>query len=108
MARPERDTDPMQRAFELRFQVYCEECGFLPSHNYPQRMESDAYDAVCAHACALNADDALVGYARLVRAYQCHGLPLCPTAFATGSRRWNGRWRRSWRRYIFRSGASGQ
>jgi N-acyl amino acid synthase of PEP-CTERM/exosortase system len=57
----------MQRAFELRYQVYCEECRFLPASDYPQRRESDEHDARSAHFCAFNLRDELVGYVRLVR-----------------------------------------
>jgi N-acyl amino acid synthase of PEP-CTERM/exosortase system len=59
--------DWMQRILELRFQVYCQECKFLPSSNYPDGHEIDEYDANAVHFCAFNARDELVGYVRLVR-----------------------------------------
>jgi N-acyl amino acid synthase of PEP-CTERM/exosortase system len=62
-----RDDELMRRVLELRFQVYCEECGFLPSADYPEHTESDLHDATAAHFCALNLNHELVGYVRLVR-----------------------------------------
>ncbi len=66
-AHADRDEDLMRRIFELRFQVYCQECGFLLSAEYPDRQESDEHDAGSAHFCAFNSADELVGYVRLVR-----------------------------------------
>ena len=57
----------MRRIFELRFQVYCKECGYLPSANYPEGLEADEYDADAVHFCTFNSTDELVGYVRLVR-----------------------------------------
>lgn len=62
-----RDDALLNRVFELRFQVYCLECGFLPSANYPDRREIDEYDANSAHFCAFDLRDNLVGCVRLVR-----------------------------------------
>lgn len=62
-----RDDALMRRVFELRFQVYCLECGFLPSANFPDRQEIDEHDANSAHFCALDLRDKLVGCVRLVR-----------------------------------------
>ena len=75
-ARPERDQALMQRAFELRYQVYCEECHFLPASDYPQRRESDDFDTHSAHFCAFNLRDELVGYVRLVRSNDRGGFPF--------------------------------
>lgn len=61
-----RDNALMQRVFELRYQVYCLECGFLPAADYPDRCEIDEYDAISAHFCTFNLRDELVGYVRLV------------------------------------------
>ncbi len=62
-----RDDALMRRVFELRFQVYCLECGFLPTANYPDRREVDEHDANSAHFCTFNLRDELAGYVRLVR-----------------------------------------
>jgi len=61
-----RDNALMQQVFELRFQIYCLERGFLPATNYPDRCEIDEYDASSAHFCAFNLRHELVGYVRLV------------------------------------------
>lgn len=64
---PVCDKALMARVFKLRFQVYCVECGLLARADYPDRQESDAYDAASTHFCAFNQGDELVGYVRLVR-----------------------------------------
>lgn len=66
--RPAIDPALMQCAHSLRFQVYCSECGFLPAEDYPDGMETDMHDAVSQHFCALNLQQELVGYVRLVPA----------------------------------------
>ena len=71
-----RDTALMHRAFELRYQVYCLECGFLPAANYPDRCEIDEYDAISAHFCAFNLQGELVGYVRLVRPDPTQSFPF--------------------------------
>ena len=73
---PGHDDALMERVFELRFQVYCEECRFLPSAAYPQRSERDAHDAGSTHFCAFNHADELVGYVRLVRPDARSSLPF--------------------------------
>ena len=77
-----RDDALLHRAFELRFQVYVQECRFLPANAYPDGLETDAYDAGAAHFCAFNLKDELVGYVRLVRPDGEHTFPFqqrCPT-----------------------------
>ena len=64
--RPATDRALMQGAHALRFQVYCVECGFLPAEDYPDGLESDVHDAVSQHFCALNLQQQLAGYVRLV------------------------------------------
>lgn len=71
-----RDNALMRRIFELRFQVYCLERGFLPEANYPDRCEIDDYDASSAHFCAFNLRDELVGYVRLVPADLTQSFPF--------------------------------
>jgi len=61
-----QDEALMRRIYELRFQIYCQERGFLPAANYPDGLESDQYDASAAHFCTFNLKDELVGYVRLV------------------------------------------
>ena len=71
-----RDDDLLQRVFELRYQVYCTECGFLPECNYPDHREVDQYDAASAHFCAFNLRDELVGYARMVLPERAPSFPF--------------------------------
>jgi N-acyl amino acid synthase of PEP-CTERM/exosortase system len=80
-----RDDDLLQRVFELRHQVYCRECGFLPASDYPDHREVDSYDATSAHFCAFNLRGDLVGYARMVRPDRADSFPFqshCPDLLA--------------------------
>lgn len=65
--RPDGTDSRMRAALGLRFQIYCEECAFLPASDYPDKLESDGFDAGAAHFGAVNLTDQLVGYVRLVR-----------------------------------------
>ena len=40
-----RTPDDINQAYRLRYQVYCEETGFLPKEEHPDGLESDACDA---------------------------------------------------------------
>ena len=71
-----RDDELLQRVFELRYQVYCQECGYLPADNYPDRREIDRYDANSAHFCTFNLRDELVGYVRMVHPDQAEAFPF--------------------------------
>ncbi len=57
----------LRRAQALRYQVYCLECQFLSPDDYPDGLESDAYDATAAHFYAYDEKNELVGYVRLIR-----------------------------------------
>lgn len=63
----DRDAALMERAHQLRFNVYCVECHFLPAADHPDGGEHDEHDANSAHFCALNLRQEMVGYVRLVR-----------------------------------------
>ena len=63
---PNDDEDLLRAVQELRYQVYCEECGFLAPEDYPDGRESDEHDVNSNHFVALNQQNALVGYVRLV------------------------------------------
>jgi N-acyl amino acid synthase of PEP-CTERM/exosortase system len=58
----------LEHAFELRYQVYCLECGYLDAAAYADGRESDIYDDDSAHFFAHNLRRELVGYVRLVPA----------------------------------------
>jgi N-acyl amino acid synthase of PEP-CTERM/exosortase system len=57
----------MQSVFELRYQVYCLERGYLPGADYPGGMETDAFDPGSAHFCEFDDCGDIAGYVRLVR-----------------------------------------
>lgn len=65
--KPGRDAALMDSVFELRFQVYCQECGFLEETDYPQGRERDEHDAGSSHFAAYDLGNELSGYVRLVR-----------------------------------------
>ncbi|MEO7231114.1 MAG: PEP-CTERM/exosortase system-associated acyltransferase [Polaromonas sp.] len=54
-------------ALELRYQVYCHECGFLSPDDYPDGVETDEHDENAAHFYTHDSHQELVGYVRLVR-----------------------------------------
>ena len=83
-ARMDHDEELMRNVFQLRFQVYCMECGFLPPADYPDRLETDEHDRNSAHFCAFNLTDGLVGVVRLVRPDAKRAFPFnshCATLF---------------------------
>jgi N-acyl amino acid synthase of PEP-CTERM/exosortase system len=83
------DAGMLQEIYSLRYQVYCLECGFLPSTSYPSRLESDEYDAEAAHFYTSNQRDEVVGYVRLVGADEAGKFPLdsfCPDLFTDRTR----------------------
>ena len=57
----------MDRARQLRYQVYCVECEYLSASDFPQGREGDECDAHSSHFVALNLQDELAGYVRLVQ-----------------------------------------
>lgn len=68
--------------FRLRFAIYCQECGFLPTDRFPDGMERDEYDPRSVHFSAVNESSEVVGTSRLV---VCPGdsdvpplMALCP------------------------------
>lgn len=80
---PTQDAHLLDKAYQLRFQVYCLECAYLDAIEHPQGREVDDHDAHASHFVALNLQDELVGYVRLVHPdaqgcfpLQHHGLQL--------------------------------
>lgn len=59
----EEDLAPI---YALRYAIYCEECGFLPTQDYPDGLESDPYDQRAVHFSAVNESEEIVGTSRLV------------------------------------------
>lgn len=88
-AKWDEDSALLDSAFKLRFEVYCQECGFLPAADYPGGRERDGYDAQSAHFCSFNLAGELVGYVRLVRAGAAQTFPFqnnCQLASPTAAR----------------------
>lgn len=80
-----RNDEELHQVFALRYTVYCQERGYLPSDRYPDNLESDGYDADSVHFSAYGGSADLVGALRLVRSAGTEGFPFeryCKTRFA--------------------------
>ena len=73
---PRRDQAMFQAVQKLRYQVYCEECGFLRPEDFPDGLEHDEHDVNSAHFVALDLQQELAGYVRLVRADAVQTFPF--------------------------------
>lgn len=56
----------MDQIFQLRYQVYAHECGFIDPDEYREKREVDKYDAQSTHFVALNQENCAVGTLRLI------------------------------------------
>ncbi len=65
----------LKMSYALRYQVYCEERGFLREENYPDKLESDIFDRYSIHFGVFDAAENLAATARLVQK-SVIGLPL--------------------------------
>lgn len=65
----------MEDIFRLRFDVYCEEKGFLDANDYPDEMEMDEFDANAVHLVVHGDGDAPIGYLRLLNGLE-DGYPM--------------------------------
>lgn len=63
---PHHDGSLFRSVEELRYQVYCEECGFLKPEDCPGGRETDEHDSNSAHFASLNHSREVAGYVRLV------------------------------------------
>ena len=78
--RIEKTEDPgkLMSLYNLRYQVYCEERGFIPKQLCPGQLEIDEYDDVSLHFAAYyNADQEATGTVRLIKGEFLEQLPLC-------------------------------
>ena len=73
--RLDEDPDLMDKAYRLRYQVYCIERGFLDPENYPDRLERDEFDRYSLHLGVLDRDGNLRATSRLIQV-SVLGLPL--------------------------------
>ena len=62
-------------SYRLRYQSFCLERLFFNKEQFPLELESDAFDRTSVHVGVFNAQDELVGTARVVRPNSA-GLPL--------------------------------
>lgn len=62
-------------SYRLRYQSFCLERLFFRKENYPTQLESDSFDRASVHVGVLNAQNELVGTARIVTPNSA-GLPL--------------------------------
>ncbi len=60
------DKELMQQIYQLRFRVYCYECGFINEADYPDQIERDEYDPQSVHFAALNEHQEVIGTMRLI------------------------------------------
>lgn len=65
----------LTESFRLRYQVYCRERRFLDAANYPDGIETDAFDRHAVHLGVVDDWGTLVATARLVRRTE-DGLPM--------------------------------
>jgi N-acyl amino acid synthase of PEP-CTERM/exosortase system len=57
----------LDRAYRLRYQVYCRERGFEDASSFPEQKETDLYDAHAVHSVIISRyDDSVLGTVRLV------------------------------------------
>lgn len=67
----------LEGLYSLRYQVYCEERGFIPKETCPDQLESDHYDQRSLHFGAYMSDNGEVaGTVRFVLADQLNELPM--------------------------------
>jgi N-acyl amino acid synthase of PEP-CTERM/exosortase system len=62
-------------SYNLRYQVYCLERGFLPAEDYPDQLETDVFDRYSVHIGVVNLQGDIVATARLVES-SAAGLPM--------------------------------
>ena len=65
----------LEASYRVRYQVYCNERGFLPAEDYPDQLETDVFDAQSVHLGVVNTQGDLVATARLVQRGAA-GLPM--------------------------------
>jgi N-acyl amino acid synthase of PEP-CTERM/exosortase system len=64
----------LQETYRVRYEVFCQECRFLPATDYPDGLEIDKFDQHSIHFAAF-ADGNVIGTCRMVRNSEL-GYPL--------------------------------
>ena len=63
----EKDDSRLIDLYKLRYQVYCNECGFENPEDHPGEMETDEFDDVATHFCAfVQETKEIIGTARII------------------------------------------
>ncbi len=63
----EKDDNRLIDIYKLRYQVYCNECGFEKPEDHPGEMERDEFDDVATHFCAFDQETKeIIGTARII------------------------------------------
>jgi N-acyl amino acid synthase of PEP-CTERM/exosortase system len=71
------DPEQLKAAYFLRYQVFCEERGFISKQSCPEQLEVDEYDDASLHFVAYyKKDQDATGTVRLVRGKDIEQLPL--------------------------------
>ncbi len=86
---PANNADLLEKVYQLRHQVYCEELGFEPQR--ATQLEHDEYDQRSIHCLLLHkSSQSYVGCVRLVRAESTNALQPFPFELVCGNTlRWN-------------------
>lgn len=64
----DEETETFRDIARLRYEVYCEECGYLDPSAYQAQLETDGYDDRSVHVSAQTIEGEIVGTVRLVLA----------------------------------------
>lgn len=70
------DAGIFRQIASLRYEVYCLECRYLDARDYPQHVETDAYDVRSTHVGALDHEQLMTGTVRLVQADRDQAFPF--------------------------------
>jgi len=70
------ELEDFTQSFRLRYEVYCNEMGFLEASDYPDGIETDDFDDQSFHFGSFNTNDDIVGTVRLVHGRSIGALPM--------------------------------
>ena len=66
----------LQKLFRLRYDIYCLEKRFLSAEEFPEKLETDSFDAVSTHIAACTSNNEIVGSLRLVQPNTKQNFPF--------------------------------
>lgn len=83
--KPAETRKELERCYQIRYKVYCEEKRWLKPENYPDKLETDEYDEKALHYIAMDEDFNIVGLMRILRVQDYNKLPYtCHPALKNG------------------------